>query len=124
MTESSEACSGKESMVVEPETTLKMARESTDQWPMGASDLHDATLVDIEVDWEDGTCLLNFRTQERPNCALLFSGFSNIAVPRQLSWGMSSSVLAVKNTNNVYEVEMQSGDTIRVEALSCRFPSQ
>ena len=124
MTESSEAWSGKESMVVEPETTLKMPCESTDQWPIGAPDLHDATLVDIKVDWEDGTCLLNLRMQEHPSCALLFTGFSNIAVPRELNWGMSSSVLAVKQTNYLYEVEMQSGDTIRVEALSCIFLSQ
>ena len=110
--------------MVEHETTLNMAREITDQWPLGVPDLHDATLVGIEVDWEDGTCLVKFRSQEHPTCALLFCGFRNIAVPRVLNWGMSSSVLAVKQTNNVYEVEMQSGDIIRIEALSCKFLSQ
>lgn len=53
---------------------------------------------------------------------LVFEGFQHIEVPRRESWGPSSSINALTQPQEgIFEIELQSGDTIRVEALAWSF---
>ncbi len=113
-----------ENKLVEPEKLTNSAPGNNTSLPVGAPDFHDASLFGIEVDWKSGSCRLSFRTHAYPSCALLFLDFRKALIPREMNWGISSSVMSVKRSDGVYEVEMQSGDVIIVEAASCNFLSQ
>lgn len=81
-----------------------------------ALQLHDATLSAIYVSWEAARCDIRLFPVGMPPHLLVFEGFTNIELPRRESWGPSSSVNAVKETDGQFKIELQSGDTIRVEA--------
>lgn len=79
--------------------------------------LHDASLEAIDIDWETARCDLRFRPVNLPAHRLVFEGFTNIQLPRRESWGSSSSVNSlVQPRDGSFEIELQSGDTIRIEA--------
>jgi hypothetical protein len=80
-------------------------------------DLHDATLIAIRVNWEDGTCIANVEHGTLGSCVLTFSALSHVTLPRKQSWGRSVSInsFSVPSSGH-YEIEMQSGDLIRIEA--------
>jgi hypothetical protein len=80
-------------------------------------DLHDATLVTVLINWADGTCLAEIRHGELGMLALTFSTVSSLTLPRRQSWGRSESINSFSMpTNGRYEIEMQSGDLITIEA--------
>lgn len=81
------------------------------------ADLHDAVLVGIHFDWSARSCRLDFSGS--PSRAAPFSiviaGVSELSAPSRQPWGRSSSVLAARRLDGGgLELEMQSGDTIRV----------
>lgn len=80
-------------------------------------DLHDATLIAVRVNWEDGTCVAELQHGNLGKCVLTFSAVSHLTMPRKQSWGRSVSInsFSVPSTGH-YEIEMQSGDLIRIEA--------
>ena len=78
--------------------------------------LHDATLSAIYVSWGAARCDIRLRPVGMPPHLLVFEGFKNIELPRREDWGPSSSVNSVSEHDGQFEIEMQSGDTIRVEA--------
>lgn len=81
--------------------------------------LHDATLVDVHLEWAEGRCTMTLRHSELSNCHLTFTGVSNLSLPRARPWGPSQSINSVcqRNTGH-YEIEMQSGDLIQIEACA------
>jgi hypothetical protein len=90
-----------------------------EQKPMSEDiDLHDATLVAIRVNWGDGICVAELQLGTSGNCALTFSALSHLTLPRKQSWGRSVSINSFSVLGNGhYEIEMQSGDIIRIGAM-------
>jgi hypothetical protein len=84
--------------------------------------LHDAILATIYVSWESARCDLRFRPVGLQSHVLVFEGFTNIELPRRESWGPSASVNTVRQAESgLFELELQSGDTIRIEATHWSF---
>lgn len=80
-------------------------------------DLHDATLLAVQVDWEDGTCTAEIRHGTAGSCVLRFSAVSHLTLPRKQGWGPSVSINSFSRASSgLYEIEMQSGDVIEIEA--------
>lgn len=53
---------------------------------------------------------------------LVFEGFTSIELPRRESWGPSSSVKSsAELETGQFEIELQSGDTLRIEAAHWSF---
>jgi hypothetical protein len=87
--------------------------------------LHDAVLASIHISWEAAWCELRLRPVGLPSHLLLFEGFTNIELPRRESWGPSSSIHALaKPHEGLFEIELQSGDTVRIEASHFAFRPQ
>lgn len=79
--------------------------------------LHDATLLAVRVNWTDGTCIVEVDHGRLGRCDLTFSAISHLTLPRQQSWGRSVSINSFSMpSSGEYEIEMQSGDIIRIEA--------
>lgn len=79
--------------------------------------IHDAVLTAIYISWDAARCDLLLHPVGLPPHLLVFEDFTNIELPRRESWGPSSSVNAsVQPRKGLFEIELQSGDTIRVEA--------
>lgn len=87
-----------------------------------ALSIHDATLLAIYVSWEAARCDIRLLPVGLPPHLLVFEGFTNIELPRRESWGPSSSVnKSVEQEGGKFEIELQSGDTIRIEAAHWAF---
>jgi len=83
------------------------------------NELHDATLVSLSFTWEEGTCFVVFKTWEPKSSTIMFSNVTELVVPKTHPWGESVSVNHVRLIDETYvEIEMQSGDTIKVYAES------
>jgi hypothetical protein len=84
--------------------------------------LHDATFESLEFDWPAGVIKLRMRlcTREPQTAEIIATGFSLFQCPRQLPWGYSASVNEANGpepgTRGRLELELQSGDTIEIEA--------
>ena len=84
--------------------------------------LHDATFIDLRADWAAGDVALRFRTA---TAELTIRGVraTRLDWTRRLPWGESVSVNEVtgptalpKGSGWRFEVEMQTGDTLILEA--------
>jgi hypothetical protein len=84
--------------------------------------LHDASLLSIEINWAAKTTKVTFKTHPDNIVYLVTSGTRQVEVPHAEPWGPSISVNEVRETEgaeiSIIEVEMQSGDTIKIEACS------
>ena len=79
--------------------------------------LHDATLVAVRVNWADGTCIVEVDRGTLGICLLTFSATSHLTLPRKQSWGRSVSINSFcMPSSGRYEIEVQSGDLIIIEA--------
>jgi len=92
--------------------------------------LHDATLESMELRWTSGEAVLRIRTGDatHPQRVVVASGVRRLACDRQMPWGFSVSISEVRgrgpgpaaaaagDDSSVLEIEMQSGDVIRIEA--------
>ncbi|WP_437777111.1 hypothetical protein [Sorangium sp. So ce1097] len=87
--------------------------------------LHDATLETIELRWESGEVRLRIRTgdSEKHQLVVVASSVHRMECERQLPWGFSASINEVRGPSPAegelarVEIEMQSGDVIRIEAV-------
>jgi hypothetical protein len=78
---------------------------------------HDATLVAVRVNWADGTCIVEVDHWTLGSCFLTFSAMSHLTLPQRQDWGRSVSINSFSMPGSgQYEIEMQSGDLIRIEA--------
>jgi hypothetical protein len=86
--------------------------------------LHDATLVDVRVDWQKGTASLEFATVWNGTVTLRAIGLRELRIAREEPWGPSVSVNASEFVPSAVpdgldlRIEMQSGDDIRLRASS------
>lgn len=82
--------------------------------------LHDATLQEIRCECKISRCVLEFRTS-RGNKKLIFEEVTDISIPHQNPWGSSVSLNEIRISRDAtYEIEMQSGDVIRINAKTWR----
>jgi hypothetical protein len=82
--------------------------------------LHDATLQEFRCEWETSQCVLEFRTS-RGNKRLVFEGVTDVSIPHKNPWGPSVSLNETRMSRDaIYEIEMQSGDVIRINARAWR----
>ena len=92
------------------------------EWP-----LHDAVLKTISIDWVERTCcmrVLAFLEKHQPAvaCSLVWTGVTHVDVPIRELWGPSQFINSQQVDSAArYAIEMQSGDTIRVEASCAAF---
>ena len=88
----------------------------------GTPPLHDAPLFAIHVSDEATRCDLRLNVVGGATFQLIFERFSTLQLPRREPWGRSCSVNTGRQISaDVYEVELQSGDAVRVEAMSWAF---
>jgi len=88
--------------------------------------LHDSILRSVELLWESKRCRIHFAAfSVRGECArehvLEFFGVSSVRIPIHEEWGPSISVNEATRENNSFKIEMQSGDTIVIEAQAFAF---
>lgn len=90
--------------------------------PETLPDLHDATLVGLELQWSQGTVVVTVRTAAGP-VELAMSNITQLQCTRTMPWGASVSIdkarivsLAPDSSSTVFElvIEIQSGDHIRI----------
>jgi hypothetical protein len=90
--------------------------------------MHDWTLVSILFEWKCGCVTLEFRTDGSNSTKLTAHGVCELHVPRLNDWGPSVSVNRVFGPSDgasgrrELEIEMQSGDRIRIAAASIDVP--
>lgn len=81
--------------------------------------LHDAVLIAVHMAWENGTCVMTIRHTQLADCTLTFTGVSNLCLSRTQPWGPSQSInSAAQRSKGQYEIEMQSGDRVKIEATA------
>ena len=91
--------------------------------------MHDWTLLSIQVDWETGRAELIFRAHLRPSIPLVVRGIVDLHMPRRRDWGPSVSVntvtgpLMIEGGLQTLEIEMQTGDVIKIVAESFELPA-
>ena len=85
---------------------------------MTIPNLHDATLVGVELGWAEGRVRLHFSgSPYRPGgpFSICWRLVSELHVTRNEPWGPSVSVLEAKETEpGLWLLLMQSGDEIRI----------
>jgi len=88
--------------------------------------LHDATLESMELRWSSGEAVPRIRTGDptHPQRVVVASALRRLRCDRQLPWGFSVSTNEVRGAAaagddaSVREIEMQSGDLIRIKAVA------
>lgn len=96
---------------------------------MGWTELHDATLESLELRWSSGEVVLRVRTGDptHPRREVLATAVRRLRCDREMPWGFSASIhevrgpMAADGDISVLEIEMQSGDLIRIEAGAFRW---
>jgi len=90
---------------------------------MEYSELHDATLQMIQLQWAEGTVrveVIYFKDGARRHGAILGTDVSGIGCPRAFPWGESKSINEVSTDEpdgeTVLRIEMQSGDELTFKA--------
>ena len=90
--------------------------------------MHDWTLLSIVYDWKSGQVALQLRRGGSEFVSVAAMGVIDLHVPQRKEWGPSVSVNEVRGPiaeprgKQVLEIEMQSGDVIRIVASSFNFP--
>ncbi|NOT88644.1 MAG: hypothetical protein HOP03_10710 [Lysobacter sp.] len=91
--------------------------------------MHDWTLLSILIDWIAGTATITFRNEKSEEVRLVAEGILDIHVPKREEWGRSVSINDVigpqcdSDGNISVELEVQSGDLIKLVARSVSMPS-
>ena len=76
--------------------------------------LHDATLETVTLTWENAEVSLDLALSGGVGASLTFHKVTSAVLPRELPWGPSASVNNAKTIpGGKYEIEMQSGHTLR-----------
>jgi hypothetical protein len=91
--------------------------------------MHDWTLLSIVVEWMKGIVTVTFDTYEYNHVVLTAEGLIELVIPKHDEWGESVSVNRVRgpvqleNGNYHLALEIQSRDTITLEAKSIQMPN-
>ncbi|WP_158704626.1 hypothetical protein [Ectopseudomonas mendocina] len=86
---------------------------------------HDSSLIKVEVSWAESICRLYIRIAQTnaPESAIRVVEFTDLkeaVIPHNNPWGSSVSVNSATKTSELYNIEMQSGDTIGIKAGGLR----
>lgn len=90
--------------------------------------MHDWTLISIVVEWAKGIVTVTFDAYEYNRVILTAEGLIELVVPKHDKWGESVSVnkvqgpVKLENGHYYLALEIQSGDTITLEARSIQMP--
>jgi hypothetical protein len=90
--------------------------------------MHDWTLIAVQFEWKTAQVVLTLRNQTGQQ-SILASSVVDLHVPQLNEWGPSASVNEIKGPSPTpdghqsIEVEMQSGDSIKVTAFSFEMPA-
>jgi hypothetical protein len=87
-------------------------------------DFHDATLLSLELRWSSGDAVIRIRPAgaDHSDRVIVVTGVRRLECDRRMPWGPSTSINEVRGPVSngaglhVLEIEMQSGDVIRIEA--------
>lgn len=91
--------------------------------------MHDWTLLSILINWMEGTAIISFRNEKSEEVRLIAEGIVDVHVPKRDQWGESVSINEVVGPlrdvdgNFCVELEVQSGDRIKLVARSVFMPS-
>lgn len=91
--------------------------------------MHDWILVSISVEWAKSRVTISFDTYALGLVKVTATDFVSLIVPKQDEWGESESVnefegpSKLKNGNQYLKIEMQSGDSIEIEAKCFVMPN-
>ena len=88
--------------------------------------LHDAILKELHVDWSARTCVAEvnafvIRDKNAQPHKIVCQKVRKITVPHEEPWGPSVFINTVRQEEDCYIVEMQSGDEIRIIAGAVEF---
>jgi hypothetical protein len=84
-----------------------------------AAGLHDALLHSVTFDWAAAEVSMELALLGTIHAVLAFHSITSIMLPRNQPWGPSSAINEAKTLpSGEYEIEMQSGDTLRFTASS------
>lgn len=92
--------------------------------------MHDWTLLSIVFEWKKGQVTLAFRGSDSQPVSVIAESVSRLEVPKLDEWGPSVSVNEVRGPTGEMagykkvEIEIQSGDVIKITAKSFSFPSR
>ena len=90
---------------------------------LAALPLHDATLLNLAVDWKERVCTAEIRgalARNATSARLRWADMTHLEVPLQRPWGPSVSILEARGPlHGHYEIRMQSGDVISIAAGAC-----
>lgn len=85
--------------------------------------LHDSLVKDILIDREDESVVIRIATAEyhypeTRRASIIAEKVASFTCPMKSPWGRSCSINEVVKNGSRLEIEMQSGDTIMIEAES------
>jgi hypothetical protein len=96
---------------------------------MESKQMHDWTLVAIDIDWSTGRMQLDLHPRPGERAHVIARDFRRIEVPRRQEWGASVSILSHDGPHE-YETDlrrlailMQSGDSIEIIAREIEMPT-
>ncbi len=83
------------------------------------AELHDATLETVTMNWEKAEVSATVALLGGIGATLVFYEVTAVVLPREAPWGTSNSINEARTLKGgKYEIEMQSGDTLRFSARS------
>jgi hypothetical protein len=91
--------------------------------------MHDWTLVSLDIDWIQGTVVINLRNPDSKDVVIVVQGLVLVRVPKHEEWGPSVSINEIsgptrnKRGNIELSIEMQTGDEIELEGISIDMPT-
>jgi hypothetical protein len=84
--------------------------------------LREAYLLDVQFNWQSARCTCTFQPDELEQHVLIFSGVSELHVPCRRPWGPSSLLTRAEEAGTgLFEIELESGDVLRIAATSWEF---
>jgi hypothetical protein len=90
--------------------------------------MHDWTLLSVLFDWRARRVTLSFVVHQAGTVSVVADGVSDLHIPQLNEWGPSVSVnrvglpVSVVDGRRVLEIEMQSGNCIKICASDFEFP--
>lgn len=88
--------------------------------------LHEALVSTVVIDYNSKKITINVKALSPESllpvhCSICWEDYRTVSLPRMEPWGPSNSINSQRRLGNIFEIEMQSGDTIRIEANEFSF---